>query len=79
MWDLETVANTLTPDDKDSLDNAEMLKEKIQIQLSKELKIFLNFSLHFWRLHLIFNISEKKLSLIAYVFPKLQTVKDGLI
>ena len=37
--------NKLTPDDKYSLDNRKILKQPIQIQLSRQLKIFLNLSL----------------------------------
>ena len=32
--------------------------------------------MHFQNLHHIFNILNKKMTLIAYVFPKLQTAKD---
>ena len=63
--------NKLIPDDKYSLDNRKILKQPIQIQLSRQLKIFSQFVTHSWSLHLILNISKKKLSLIAYVFPKL--------
>ena len=31
---------------------------------------------HLWNLHQILNIFEKKVLVIAHVFPKLQTVKD---
>ena len=37
--------NKLTPDDKYSLDNRKILKQPIQIQLSRQLKVFLNLSL----------------------------------
>ena len=39
-------------------------------------KLFLHFVFHLWSLHQIFNIFEKKMIVIAKVFPKLQTVKD---
>ena len=42
----------------------------------KNRKSFLNFLLHLWNLHEILTIFEKKMIVIAYVFPKLQTVKD---
>ena len=37
---------------------------------------FLNVSCNFWILHQILNILKKKMIVIAYVFPKLQTVKN---
>ena len=37
---------------------------------------FLNVSCNFWNLHQILNILKKKMIVIAYVFPKLQTVKN---
>ena len=39
-------------------------------------KIFLNFLLHIWKLHQIFNILKKKGKLPGYVFLKLETTKD---
>ena len=38
-------------------------------------KVFLNFLLHFWNLHQILNILNKRMIVIANVFPKLQTLK----
>ena len=35
----------------------------------------MNFSLHSWNLYQFLNILKKKLTLIAYVFPKIQTAK----
>ena len=68
---LRPIVVTLTRSEKYSLDNREFLEEPIQFQLSKELNFFVKFLLHFWNLHLILNILNKKLSLIVYVFPKL--------
>ena len=48
----------------------------IQMQLSQKSKSFLNFFLNFWNLHYIFNSFEKKITLIANVFPKLRTSKN---
>ena len=42
----------------------------------KNKKHFLEFLFHLWNLHQILNIFEKKMTVIANVFPKLQTVKD---
>ena len=41
----------------------------------KNLNLFLNFLLHFWNLNQILNILEKRMIVIANVFPKLQTVE----
>ena len=38
--------------------------------------IFLCFHHNFWNLGQILHVSQKKMSLIAYVFPKLETAKD---
>ena len=48
--------NTLTTDHKYSLCNSKHLPQAIQMQLSKNQEIFLNFSLHFSHLHQILNI-----------------------
>ena len=40
---LRAFVNTFTPDDKYSRDNSEILKQPIQIKLSKEIKIFSQF------------------------------------
>ena len=52
--------NTLTPDDKYSLDNWKILKQPIQIQLSKQLRVFAHFVTDFWSLNLILSISKIK-------------------
>ena len=66
---LRPFVNTLTPDDKYSLSNKEILPQPIQFQLSKKLDVF--FEVFTACLKSILSISKKKLSLIAYVFPKL--------
>ena len=38
-------------------------------------KLLLNFLLHFWNLTKILNVLKKKITLIAFVFPKLRTPK----
>ena len=42
----------------------------------KNEKLFLNYFLHFRNLHEIFNICNKKMSFIAYLFAKLRTPKN---
>ena len=41
----------------------------------KNEKLYLNFLSYCWNLHQILRISEKKMMVIASVFPRLQTVK----
>ena len=48
---------------------------QIQMQLSENLKTFSNILLNFLNLHQILNIFKKKMTLVAYVFLKLQIVK----
>ena len=67
---LRPLVNTLTPDDKYSVDNRETLKKPVPIQLSKELMIFSQFFTVGLKLPFNFEIFKKKLSLIAYLFPK---------
>ena len=45
------------------------------MKLSKNEKLFLNFFLRFWNLCQIWNILKQKMTLIAYVFSKIRTVK----
>ena len=71
--------NTLTAVGKYSLHNREKLMQSIQIQLSKIQKLkkkIVYCLLHFWNLHYILNILKKNMTLIAYVFLKLQTARD---
>ena len=49
------------------------------MQLSQKRKTFSNSSLHFLNLHLIFNIFEKNMTLIANVFLNLRTPKYVVI
>ena len=42
----------------------------------KNKNLFLNSFSHFWNPHQIFNILKEKMTVIANVFPKLQTVKN---
>ena len=53
--------------------NRENLTQLIQMQLSKRKKNIFSFLLHFQKLHQHF---DKKMSLIAYVFGELETVRD---
>ena len=59
--------NTVTADGKYSHLNCNKLMKSIQMQLSKKEKLFLNQ---------ILQIFKTNMSVIAYVFSKLQTAKD---
>ena len=48
----------------------------VKCKYLKSKKLFLKFLFRLWHLHQIVNIFEKKMIVIANVFPKLQTVKD---
>ena len=63
--------NTLTADDKYSLLNRDNLTQPIRTPLSQNNKV-----LHFRNVHEILNIFKKKMTLVAYLFPKLRTPKN---
>ena len=75
---LQTFFTTLTADDKDSLISKDKWKQTIKMNLSQKPKIFSkNFSA-FFESALNLEHFEKKMTLIAYVFPKLPCTKDVL-
>ena len=65
----------LTDDEKYSLLNRENLTEPIQMYLPQKRQIFSQFFCAFLEFTLIFEHFQKKMTLIAYVFPKLRTPK----
>ena len=65
--------NTLTADDKYSCRNSENLRQPIQVQLSNKDETFFEFFASFLKLSSIFQIFEKKITLIAYESLKLRT------
>ena len=67
--------NTLTDDDKDSLLFRDNLMEPIQILLSHKQKSFSKFLSAFLKCTLNFEHFQKKMTLIADVFPKLPSPK----
>ena len=67
--------NTLTDDDKDSLLFRDNLIEPIQILLSQKQKSFSQFFSVFLKCTLNFEHFQKKMTLIADVFPKLPSPK----
>ena len=70
--------NTLTANDKYSLNSKDKWMETIQMPLSQKQKIFSEFFSAFFKSALNFEHFQKKITLIAYVFPKLPTPKDVL-
>ena len=67
--------NTLTNDDKYSLLYRDNLTQPIQIRLSEKQKTFSDFFSAFLKSTLNFEHFEKKMTLIANVFPKLLSPK----
>ena len=67
--------NTLTANDKYSLISKNKWMETIQMHLSQKQNIFSWFFWSFFESALNFKHFQKKMTLIAYVFPKLPTTK----
>ena len=72
---LRLFVNTLTDDDKYSLLYRDNLKQPIQILLSQKQKTFSQFFSAFSKSKLNFQHFQKKMTLIADVFPKLPSPK----
>ena len=70
--------NTLTADDRYSLISKNKWMQTIQMHLSQKPKIFSELFWAFFEFVLNFEHFQKKMTLIAYVFPKLPTTKDVL-
>ena len=70
--------NTLTPNDKYSLNSKHKSMQTIQMLLSQKQNIFYEFFSAFFESALNFEHFQKKMTLIAYVFLKLPTTKDML-
>ena len=77
-WDFS--AYTLTADDNYSLFSRDNSKQTIQMDLSWKQNIFCHFFFVFPFFNSTLNLEDfqKKMTLIAYVFPKLPTPKDVL-
>ena len=75
---LELLVNTSAADEKYPVLNRDILTISIQKQLSHKQKTSLNFWMHFWNLDSILNILGKKMTLTAFVFPKLRILKTWL-
>ena len=70
--------NTLTANDTYSLNSKEKWMQTIQMLLSQKPNIFYELFCAFFEFVLNFEHFQKKMTLIAYVFPKLPTTKDVL-
>ena len=73
---LDVFVNALTPDDKYPVRDSENLQFPVQMKLSQKRKLFVTFLFYLWNLHQILNILGKKMTSIANLFPRLQTVKS---
>ena len=69
---------TLTANDKYSLNSKDKWMETIQMLLSQKQNIFSKVFSAFFVSPLNFEHFQKKMTLVAYVFPKLPTTKDVL-
>ena len=67
--------NTFTADDKYSLISRHNWMQTIQMHLSQKQKVFSEFFTAFFQFALNFEYFQKKITLIAYVVPKLPTTK----
>ena len=67
-----------TPHDKYSLTSRDKWMQTIQMNLSQKQNVFSEFFCSFFESALNFEPFENKMTLIAYVFPKLPTTKDVL-
>ena len=70
--------NTLTAEDKYSLISKDKWMVTIRMHLSQKENIFSQFFSAFFESALNFENSQKTMTLIAYVVPKLTTTKDVL-
>ena len=57
--------NTLTPDIKYSRRNMQIFWQQLQTLLSQKRKTLFDFLLHLWNVHEIYNILQKKKSILA--------------
>ena len=70
------LAKTLTADDKYYFPSRENLPQQIHMQLSQKQIIFPESFPPFLKSISIFENFEKKITLIPYLFPEIQNVKD---
>ena len=75
---LRPFLNTLTANDKYSLNSKNKWMQTIQMLWSEKQNIFSDFFSAFFQSALNFEHFQKKMTLTAYVFPKLPTTKELL-
>ena len=79
LWDtwkfFRPFLHTLTANEKYSLKRQEKGMQRIQMPLSQKQNIFSEFFSAFFESALNFEHFQTKITLIAYVFPKLRTTK----
>ena len=51
-------------------------RNKFKRHYLKNKRLFVDFLLHFWNVHEIYNILKKKMSILAQLFQKLWTAKE---
>ena len=66
----------MTAEYKYSCRNMQNFQQQDQTQLSEKGNSFLDFLFRFTNVHQVYNILEKKMSLLAAVFPKLLTPQE---
>ena len=70
--------DTLTDNDKYSLNSKDKGIQTIQMHLSQKQNLFFQFFSAFFESALNFEYFQKKMTLIAYVFPNIRTTKNVL-
>ena len=70
--------HTLIANDKYFVNSKDEWMQTIQMHLSQKQNIFSEFFSAFFESALNFKPFQKKMTLIAYIFPKLRTTKDVL-
>ena len=73
---LTLLINKLIVDDNHYLLNRDKLTEPTQVQFSQKQNTFSEFFLDIQNLHSILNICQKKITLIADVFPEIPAPKN---
>ena len=73
---LRLFPNILTADDKYSVVSRDNLMQAIQVLLSQKQTVFSQYFCAFFKSALNFIDFQKRMTLVAYVFPKLPAPKD---
>ena len=73
---LRLFVNTLTADDKYCCRNMQNSLQQLQTLLSQKRRTLSGLFLHFWNMHEIYNIFEKTMTVLAWIFPNLLSPKE---